>query len=125
MFSGNGKIEFEEFVDLLEKMKRPEKEEESYRDSFRAFDMENKGYILASELRETILHVMEKCPEKDKQNIIKVFRLNEERNVTFEGNNNFPYYDISVRQNSWYHRISQDSREVRCYQPNCVRSTSF
>ena len=83
--SGNGKIEFEEFVDLMETQIDPKVEERSCLESFRAFDVSNKGYVSSRDVRDTLMEVMAKCPEDDRQKILKLFRLDVDRRVLYEG----------------------------------------
>ncbi|XP_065067220.1 calmodulin-A-like isoform X2 [Rhopilema esculentum] len=80
---GNGQVDFNEFIDLMLELENPELDQQSYLDTFRAFDNTGKGYIQASLIREILLDVMGQR-EKDKQHIIRVFQLDKDRKVNFE-----------------------------------------
>lgn len=59
-FPGDGTVNFEEFVDILERMSEEsytssaEDEERELRDAFRVFDKHNRGFITASDLRAVL-----------------------------------------------------------------------
>ena len=43
-------------------------------DSFRAFDVDNRGYIAAYDIRDALMQVMETASQREKDNVIKAFR---------------------------------------------------
>lgn len=81
---GNGKVDFNEFIDLMLELENPELDQQSYLDAFRAFDNTNRGYINSALIREILIDVMGQR-EKDIRHIIKVFQLDIERRVSYEG----------------------------------------
>ena len=83
-FIGNGKVDFNEFIDLMLELESPELDQRSYMDAFRAFDNTNRGYINSALIREILVDVMGQR-EKEIQHIINVFRLDKERKVSYEG----------------------------------------
>lgn len=83
-FKGNGKVDFNEFVDLMLELENPELDQQSYLDAFRAFDNTNRGYINSALIREILTDVMGQRV-KEIQHIIKVFHLDRERRVSYEG----------------------------------------
>ena len=70
----------------MENLKAKNSEEHSYLDAFRAFDINDRGYIQTSDIRSMLMSVMSEKSEKDKDLIQKVFHLDQNRRVTFEGN---------------------------------------
>ena len=76
---------FNSFVDFITTHCDTERQKQENVESFRAFDVENTGHASSADIREILLDVMKTCPEEDKDMILKVFRLNEDREVSFEG----------------------------------------
>ena len=46
----------------------------SARDCFNAFDFLGEGYVTANDIKEALMHIMEKSSEQDKSNILKYFK---------------------------------------------------
>ena len=44
------------------------------RDAFNAFDFLGEGFVSANDVKEALMHIMEKAPDSDKENIINHFR---------------------------------------------------
>ena len=65
-------------------LENPELDQQSYLDAFRAFDNTNRGYIHSTLIKEILIDVMGQR-EKEIQNIIKVFHLDKDRKVAYEG----------------------------------------
>lgn len=82
----HGRIGFNSFVDFIATHCDTEKQEREVLESFRAFDRDNKGHASSADIREVLLGVMDKCSEEDKQQILRVFHLDIDRQVTLEGN---------------------------------------
>ena len=76
---------FSSFVDFITTHCDPDRQQRENIESFRAFDMGNTGHASSADIREILLEVMEKCPAEDKNKILKVFHLDEDRQVSFEG----------------------------------------
>eukprot|EP00112_Aurelia_sp_Birch-Aquarium-sp1_P022645 Seg646.1 transcript_id=Seg646.1/GoldUCD/mRNA.D3Y31 product=Calmodulin protein_id=Seg646.1/GoldUCD/D3Y31 len=83
-YNGNGKLEFEEYIDLMVNMQHDDKEEANCLDAFRAFDIYNRGYIQASDVREMLMTVMDKRSKTDKELIKRVFHLEKDRKIKYE-----------------------------------------
>ena len=81
---GNGQVDFNEFIDLMLELENPELDQQSYLETFRAFDNTNKGYIQSSLIREILFDVMGKR-EKEREHVIRVFQLDKDRRVTYPG----------------------------------------
>lgn len=66
-------------------MQHDDKEEANCLDAFRAFDIYNRGYIQASDVREMLMTVMDKRSKTDKELIKRVFHLEKDRKIKYEG----------------------------------------
>ena len=82
--TGNGQVDFNEFVNLMLELENPELDQQNFLDTFRAFDNTGKGYIQSSLIREILSDVMGQR-EKDKEHVFNVFQLKKDRKVSFEG----------------------------------------
>ena len=76
---------FSSFVDFITTHCDTDRQERENIESFRAFDMENTGHASSADIREILLEVMERCSAEDRSMILKVFHLDENRQVSFEG----------------------------------------
>ena len=81
----HGRIGFNSFVDFISTHCDVDKQEREIVESFRAFDIENTGHASSADIREVLLEVMGRCSEDDKDSILKVFHLDVDRQVSFEG----------------------------------------
>eukprot|EP00795_Rhopilema_esculentum_P002606 gene2606-805_t len=79
-----GKVGFKAFVDFISTHCDTEKEDHEIVESFRAFDRTNKGFASSVDIREVLLDVMETCSQTDKDQILKVFQLDVDRQVSLE-----------------------------------------
>ena len=76
---------FNSFVDFITTHCDTDRQKQENIESFRAFDVENTGHASSADIREILLDVMKTCSTEDKDMILQVFRLNEDRQVSFEG----------------------------------------
>jgi len=81
--NGSGRIEFDEFVEITQRLNSPEKLSKDARDAFNAFDFMGEGYVAANDVKEALMNIMEKAPEHDKAQILKHFRLEKNRKIYF------------------------------------------
>lgn len=61
----NGKIDFAEFLTLVQKQTKNEDTEEEVRQAFKVFDRDNTGLINAAHLRHVMTTVGEKLTEEE------------------------------------------------------------
>ncbi|XP_057294039.1 uncharacterized protein LOC130622582 [Hydractinia symbiolongicarpus] len=80
---GNGQIEFDEFVGLIDNLETEKKNTEEARAAFNAFDFLGEGYIAANDIKEALTQVMDESDEKEIHAIIKHFRLEKNRKISF------------------------------------------
>ncbi len=60
MFSGNGTIDFPEFLTMMARKMKDTDSEEEIREAFRVFDKDGNGFISAAELRYILDFYLEK-----------------------------------------------------------------
>ena len=82
---GNGKIDFIEFVNLMEKMTKPHEENASTMEAFRVFDAEGTGLIDSRIMREVIIKSLEQVSLKEIQDMLDYSGLLQDRPITYEG----------------------------------------
>ena len=85
LFLGNGKIDFPEFVQLMEKMMKPTDEENAALDAFRVFDPEGRGYIPSTILREILQKSLDQVPQSEVFDLLDHSGLQEDKLISFEG----------------------------------------
>ena len=84
-FAGNGKIDFQEFVQLMEKMTNPVEDDKAALDAFRVFDPDGKGYIQSKAIREILQRHLDQVPQSEIFELVRVSDLEDDRRVQFEG----------------------------------------
>lgn len=88
LITGDGKLNFEEYINLMEQQKTPDEREEDIIQAFRVFDSDNKGYIESADLRELLENMDWKVREEDLKDLITRANLDQDRRVSFEGRDN-------------------------------------
>eukprot|EP00794_Sanderia_malayensis_P020287 gene20286-22273_t len=81
---GNGKIDFPEFVQLMEKMTKPKDEEKAALDAFRVFDPEGRGYISSQVLREILQKSLDQVPQSEVFDLLDHSGLQEDKMISFK-----------------------------------------
>jgi len=82
--TGNGTIEFNEFLLMMsKKMKETDKEEE-LKEAFRVFDRNGDGFISASELRHVMTNLGEKLTDEEVEDMIREADLDGDGLVNYE-----------------------------------------
>ncbi|XP_065064939.1 calmodulin-alpha-like [Rhopilema esculentum] len=82
-YDGNGKVDFNEFIDLMLELENPELDQQSYLEAFRAFDNTGRGYVNSSLIREILVDVMGDR-KKDRDYILQIFQLDKDRKVSYD-----------------------------------------
>ena len=83
--SGNGVIDFPEFVKLMEDQKKPDEREADTMLAFRIFDVDNKGYIDSAELRYILLNMDKRIPTEELNELIVIADLERDRKISYQG----------------------------------------
>ena len=86
-FPGNGKIDFPEFINIMEKMtSKPTEEHASTIEAFRVFDGEGSGFAHSKIIRETILKYLDHVPPHEIDDLLDRSSLLQDRNISYQGN---------------------------------------
>lgn len=85
LLTGNGTIEFNEFLHMMsKKMKETDKEEE-LKEAFRVFDRNGDGFISAPELRLVMTNLGEKLTDEEVEDMIREADLDGDGLVNYDG----------------------------------------
>eukprot|EP00761_Pharyngomonas_kirbyi_P014043 gb/GECH01014073.1/.p1 GENE.gb/GECH01014073.1/~~gb/GECH01014073.1/.p1 ORF type:complete len:150 (+),score=52.36 gb/GECH01014073.1/:1-450(+) len=82
--SGNGKVEFEEFLQLMSKNMKNIDNEEEIVEAFRAFDKDGNGYISAAELRHIMTTMGDKLSEDEVDEMIREADVAGDGQINYE-----------------------------------------
>lgn len=82
---GNGKMDFQEFVQLMSKKNQLEMNLKEVKEAFRIFDQDDRGYVLTSELRQAFERLEEEIPEDELEEILEDSYHGKSRKLFFEG----------------------------------------
>ena len=69
--TGNGTIDFTEFLKMMEKKMKESDPEEELREAFRVFDKDGDGFISAAELRHVMTNLGEKLTDEEVDEMIE------------------------------------------------------
>ncbi|ELT91434.1 hypothetical protein CAPTEDRAFT_146942 [Capitella teleta] len=82
---GNGTIDFDEFLTMMERKMKETDTEEEMREAFRVFDKDGDGFISAAELRHVMANLGEKLTEQEVDEMIKEADINGDGKVDYTG----------------------------------------
>ncbi|XP_015769968.1 PREDICTED: calmodulin-2/4-like [Acropora digitifera] len=103
---GNGKMDFQEFVQLMSKKNQLEMNLKEIKEAFRIFDQDDRGYVLTSELRQAFERLEEEIPEDELEEILEDSYHGKSRKLFFE-----EFKKMTRVQN--YHSVTSSSH-------NCI-----
>ena len=83
--SGNGQMDFGEFVKLMVAKNQFSFNEDEALEAFRIFDRDDRGYIMSTELRSIFQILEEKIPEEDISEMLQDQKHQFNRKITFDG----------------------------------------
>jgi len=83
--TGNGTIDFEEFLLMMARKMKDTDSEEELREAFRVFDKDGNGFISAAELRHVMTNLGEKLTDEEVDEMIKEADLDGDGLVNYEG----------------------------------------
>ena len=69
--TGNGTIDFPEFLKMMEKKMKESDPKEELREAFRVFDKDGDGFISAAELRHVMTNLGEKLTDEEVDEMIE------------------------------------------------------
>ena len=81
---GNGKIDFDEFQELMAKKMQEKDTDEELMEAFRLFDKDGNGFISADELKAVMQNLGEKLTDNDITDMIKDADLDGDNAINFE-----------------------------------------
>ncbi|KAL1468419.1 hypothetical protein MTO96_041497 [Rhipicephalus appendiculatus] len=78
------KVQFPEFVDMVQKCTRPFNAQKDLHDAFRVFDRDGHGFITTAELRHVVTTLGERMTEDEAEELIREADANNEGHVDYE-----------------------------------------
>lgn len=94
--SGNGTIDFEEFLTMMERKMRDTDTEEEMTEAFRVFDKDGNGVITAAELKQVMANLGENLTEEEVAEMIKEADTDGDGVVNLNGRNTKRCLKISL-----------------------------
>ncbi len=83
--SGNGTIDFPEFLTMMARKMKDTDSEEEIREAFRVFDKDGNGFISAAELRHVMTNLGEKLTDEEVDEMIREADIDGDGQVNYEG----------------------------------------
>lgn len=93
--SGNGTIDFPEFLTMMARKMKDTDSEEEIREAFRVFDKDGNGFISAAELRHVMTNLGEKLTDEEVDEMIREADIDGDGQVNYEGESTPPPRRIS------------------------------
>jgi calmodulin len=87
--SGNGTIDFPEFLTMMARKMKDTDSEEEIREAFRVFDKDGNGFISAAELRHVMTNLGEKLTDEEVDEMIREADIDGDGQVNYEGELSF------------------------------------
>lgn len=83
--TGNGTIDFPEFLTMMSRKMKDTDSEEELREAFRVFDKDGNGFISAAELRHVMTNLGEKLTDEEVDEMIREADIDGDGQVNYEG----------------------------------------
>ncbi len=83
--TGNGKIDFDEFLAMMGRRTAPEDGEEEMKQAFRVLDADGNGYITPRELHRVMRNLGENLTEDEISEMVKQADLDGDGRINYEG----------------------------------------
>lgn len=85
LITGNGTIDFPEFLTMMARKMKDTDSEEEIREAFRVFDKDGNGFISAAELRHVMTNLGEKLTDEEVDEMIREADIDGDGQVNYEG----------------------------------------
>ena len=82
--TGNGTIDFPEFLTMMARKMKETDSEEEIKEAFRVFDKDCNGYINAAELRHVMTNLGEKLTDEEVDEMIREADIDGDGQVNYE-----------------------------------------
>ena len=83
--TGNGTIDFPEFLTMMARKMKDTDSEEEIREAFRVFDKDGNGFFSAAELRHVMTNLGEKLTDEEVDEMIREADIDGDGQVNYEG----------------------------------------
>lgn len=93
--TGNGTIDFPEFLTMMARKMKDTDSEEEIREAFRVFDKDGNGFISAAELRHVMTNLGEKLTDEEVDEMIREADIDGDGQVNYEGRQPIIYLRIT------------------------------
>jgi calmodulin len=84
-FTGNGTIDFPEFLTMMARKMKDSDSEDEIKEAFRVFDKDGNGFISAAELRHVMTNLGEKLTDEEVDEMIREADIDGDGQVNYEG----------------------------------------
>lgn len=99
--TGNGTIDFPEFLTMMARKMKDTDSEEEIREAFRVFDKDGNGFISAAELRHVMTNLGEKLTDEEVDEMIREADIDGDGQVNYEGKPSVRYRFDWSQLRSW------------------------
>ncbi|WAR20596.1 CALM-like protein [Mya arenaria] len=82
--SGNGTIDFPEFLQMMARKMKEGDSDEEIREAFKVFDKDGNGYISAAELRHVMTNLGEKLTDEEVDEMIREADVDGDGQVNYD-----------------------------------------